>query len=181
MLFYVIKVVCVLSHSSTLWDPMDCLCPWDSPGKNTGVAAVLYLQGIFLTQECNHSLLYLLHWQAGSMVLSLAALAPPGKPIIKVVLRFTFSLSFGLVLPQSFYCWCYLGSSNGCKVYSACSRSSQSFPSCFFFYYWVTYGTRMEMPWPGGSQNRPWGWDLHKRLRACWDCLAFCCCCRFEI
>ena len=83
--------------------------PWDSPGKNTGVAAVLYLQGVFLTQEWNHSLLYLLHWQAGSL-----ALAAPGKPIIKVVLRFTFRLSFGLALAQSFYCWCSFGSSNGC-------------------------------------------------------------------
>ena len=36
----------------TLCDPMDCsspgfLCPWDSPGKNTGVACHFLLQGIF--------------------------------------------------------------------------------------------------------------------------------------
>ena len=39
----------------TLCDPMDCrfLCPWDSPGKNTGVGCFALLQGIFLTQASN--------------------------------------------------------------------------------------------------------------------------------
>ena len=41
--------VCVRSLQScpTLCDPIDCSpsCPWDSPGKNTGVNALL--QGIF--------------------------------------------------------------------------------------------------------------------------------------
>ena len=49
------------------------LCPWDSPGKNTGVGAVL--QGIFPTQGSNLYLLCLLDWQAGSL-----PLGPPGKP-----------------------------------------------------------------------------------------------------
>ena len=54
----------------TLCDPMDCsppgfLCPWDSPGKNTGVGCHGPLQGIFLTQGSNLGLLCLLHWQAG--------------------------------------------------------------------------------------------------------------------
>ena len=39
------------------------LCPWDSPGKNTGVGYHALLQGIFLTQGSNPYLLYLLHWQ----------------------------------------------------------------------------------------------------------------------
>ena len=29
------------------------LCPWDSPGKDTGVGCHLCLQGIFLTQGLN--------------------------------------------------------------------------------------------------------------------------------
>ena len=33
-----------------LW-PARLLCPWDSPGKNTGVGCHFLLQGIFLTQE----------------------------------------------------------------------------------------------------------------------------------
>ena len=40
------------------------LCPWDSPGKNTGIGSHFLLQGIFLTQEPNPHLLCLLHWQA---------------------------------------------------------------------------------------------------------------------
>ena len=31
--------------------------PWDSPGKNTGISCHFLLQGIFLTQELNRSLL----------------------------------------------------------------------------------------------------------------------------
>ena len=51
------------------------LCPWDSPGKNTGVGCHAVLQGIFLTQGLNPCLLQLLHWQPSSLTL-----APPGKP-----------------------------------------------------------------------------------------------------
>ena len=34
------------------------LCPWDSPGKNTGVGCHFLLQGILLTQESNLGLLH---------------------------------------------------------------------------------------------------------------------------
>ena len=51
-------------------------CPWDSPSKNTGVGCHVLLQGIFPTQGSNPCLLYLMHWQAGSLTL-----APPGKPM----------------------------------------------------------------------------------------------------
>ena len=37
----------------------DTLCPWDSPGKNTGVGCHCLLQGIFPTQGSNLHLLYL--------------------------------------------------------------------------------------------------------------------------
>ena len=36
--------------------PARLLCPWDSPGKNTGVVCRFFLQGIFLTQESNPGL-----------------------------------------------------------------------------------------------------------------------------
>ena len=36
-------------------------CPWDFPGKNTGVGCHFLLQGIFLTQGWNPHLLCLLH------------------------------------------------------------------------------------------------------------------------
>ena len=56
----------------TLCDCMDCSppdssCPWDFPGKNTGVGCFFLLQVIFLTQRLNPCLLYLLHRQADSL------------------------------------------------------------------------------------------------------------------
>ena len=39
---------------ATPWTvPTRLLCPWDSPGKNTGVSCHFLLQGIFPTQESN--------------------------------------------------------------------------------------------------------------------------------
>ena len=38
--------------------PTKLLCPWDYPGKNTGVGCHALLQGIFLTQGLNLRLLY---------------------------------------------------------------------------------------------------------------------------
>ena len=61
--------VCMLSCFSPI------LCPWDSPGKYTGVVCHTLLQGIFPTQGLNLCLLCLLHWQMGSLLL-----APPRKP-----------------------------------------------------------------------------------------------------
>ena len=51
--------------------PPRLLCPWDSPGKNTGVSCHALLQGIFPTQGPNPCVV---HWQAESL-----PLAPPGK------------------------------------------------------------------------------------------------------
>ena len=38
--------------------PVRLLCPWDSPGKNTGVGCHFLFQGIFPTQELNLGLLH---------------------------------------------------------------------------------------------------------------------------
>ena len=38
--------------------PTRLLCPWDSPGSNTGVGCHFLLQGIFLTQESNPGFLH---------------------------------------------------------------------------------------------------------------------------
>ena len=69
----------------TLCDAMDCRppgsCPWDSPGKNTGVGCLALLPGIFPTQGPNLHLLCLLHWQVGSLLLP-----PPGKPQVTQML-----------------------------------------------------------------------------------------------
>ena len=65
----------------TLWDSMDC-----SPSGSSVHAifqarilewiSIFLLQGIFLTQGSNLSLLHFLHWQADSLLLM-----PPGKPL----------------------------------------------------------------------------------------------------
>ena len=51
----------------TLWDPYKplptrLLCPWDSPGKNTGVGCHALLQGIFLMQRLSSHFLCLIQW-----------------------------------------------------------------------------------------------------------------------
>ena len=45
------------SQPRGLW-PARLLCPWDSPGKNTGVGCHALLPGIFLTQGSNSGLLH---------------------------------------------------------------------------------------------------------------------------
>ena len=54
--------------------PAGLLCPWDSPGKNTGMGCHALLQWIFPTQGLNPRLSCLLHWQAGTL-----PPPPPGK------------------------------------------------------------------------------------------------------
>ena len=43
------------------------LCPWNFPGKNTGVGCHFLLQGIFPTRGLNP---HFLHWQAVSLTLN---------------------------------------------------------------------------------------------------------------
>ena len=58
-----------------LW-PARLLCPWNSPGKNTGVGCHFLLQGIFPTQGSYLRLLHLLHRQVDSL---------PSQPLNKAV------------------------------------------------------------------------------------------------
>ena len=64
---------CLVAKSClTLWQPHGLqlarlLCPWDSPGKNTGVGYHFLLQGTFLIQGLTPCLLY---WQVDSLPLS---------------------------------------------------------------------------------------------------------------
>ena len=54
------KKVLVAQLCLTLCDPMvtGLLCPWNSPGKNTGVNSHSLLQGIFPTEGLNPGLLH---------------------------------------------------------------------------------------------------------------------------
>ena len=58
--------------------PTRFLCPWNCPGKNTGVGYPFLFQGIFPTQGLNPSLLRVLHWQADSLPLTLLGSPVPG-------------------------------------------------------------------------------------------------------
>ena len=66
--------VCVCAQPCpTLCNPMQTirlLCPWNFLDENTGVNCYFPFQGIFPTEGSNPHLLYLLHWQAGSLPLS---------------------------------------------------------------------------------------------------------------
>ena len=64
--------MCVCSVVSDFCNPMDCrparlLCPWNFPGKITGLGSPFLLQGISLTQGSSPCLLC---WQADSLPLS---------------------------------------------------------------------------------------------------------------
>ena len=69
------KDQCVHTQLSDSWwhpglQPASLLCLWNFPGKNMRVDYHFLLQGIFLTQGSNPSLLCLLHWQADSLAVS---------------------------------------------------------------------------------------------------------------
>ena len=61
------QFVAVVESCPTLCDPTDH-CPWDFPGKDTGVGCHFLLQGIFHLSVDRK--LCLLHWQVDSLPLS---------------------------------------------------------------------------------------------------------------
>ena len=94
----------------SLWlhglQPARLLCPWDSPGKNTGRGCHFPLQEIFQAQGSNPSLLCLLHWQVGSLPLSHL-----GIPIVThEALENLHQLSYAHSSPPGLPCcrWCDL-------------------------------------------------------------------------
>ena len=54
-IMYACQVYSVVSESLRTYRlyPARLLCPWNSPGKNTGVGCHALLQGIFLSQGSN--------------------------------------------------------------------------------------------------------------------------------
>ena len=92
----------VVSHSVRPHglQPVRLLCPWDSPGKNTGVGCHVLLQGIFPTQGSNPGLLqcrwilYHLSHQ-GSRSLGYTALLLKMFLILKRELLLQFSAGVG--------------------------------------------------------------------------------------
>ena len=74
--------------------PARPLCPWDSPGKNTGTGCHFLLWGVFPTQGSNPRLLCLLHWQVNSLPLSMLSL-------YKIVFQTGYLISLQIPLPFS--------------------------------------------------------------------------------
>ena len=69
--------------------PTRLLCPWDFPGKNTGVGCHFLLQGSFLTRGLNP---HPLHWQGDSLPLS-----HQGSPFFPIVLPFSECSTNGII------------------------------------------------------------------------------------
>ena len=97
MMHAYMPIASVLSNSLGRYGPQHVrlLCPWDFPGKNTGVGYHFLLQGIFPTQgskilECG--LLCLLQQQGSSL-----SLAPPGKPVIYKSMLAVWGVPSGLL------------------------------------------------------------------------------------
>ena len=76
-------------------EPTRLLCPWDSPGKNTGVGCHFLLQGIFPTQGLNPGLLqcrkilYHLNYQESIQVGSAFSPIPLVSRIVSDMCRFS--------------------------------------------------------------------------------------------
>ena len=86
--YVLFMLLLLVSHQvvfDSLWPygmkPARLLCPWDFPGKNTGVGCRFLLQGIFPTQRSN---LRLLHWQVDSFPLSHQGSPYTIDPICKI-------------------------------------------------------------------------------------------------
>ena len=77
-LYYITLSRSIMSDSLRphVLQPTRLLCPWDSPGKNTGVGCHFLLQGIFPTQESNPGLPHCRQTQADALTSE-----PPGSPI----------------------------------------------------------------------------------------------------
>ena len=92
----------LLSRVQLLWphglEPASLLCPWDLPGKNTGVGCHFLFQGIFLTQGSNPSLLCPLHRQADSLPMSHL-----GNPLVYIILVNSFLPLYSIPLHEKYH------------------------------------------------------------------------------
>ena len=94
ILWFCIFCVSMLScsvMSDSLWSnglqTARLLCPWDFPGKNTGMACYFLLQGIFSTHGSNSPLLHPLHRQAESLPLEPTRKPTNGRQNINILIK----------------------------------------------------------------------------------------------
>ena len=119
--------------------PARLLCPWDFPGKNTGVGCHFLLQRIFLTQKLNLQLLHFLHWQADSL--------PPHQLGISTLLNLVqqdLSRAMETVPPWhsregQAILWKMLGSPEMCQQWASPDK-------LIIFQYTIIYGNNICVP-----------------------------------
>jgi len=80
-------------------EPARLLCPWDSPGKNTGVGSHSLLQGIFLIQGSD--------WSPALQAESLPY-KPLGKPILGMFYRGIKACLTGTYMYFIFFSNCFV-------------------------------------------------------------------------
>ena len=106
--------------------PARLLCPWNYPGKNTGVGCHFLLNGIFLIQGSNPCLL---HWQVGSLplhhlespIIHLPGIKPTppaleSQSLFVVVVLFIFGCSRSSLLCAGFLYVRWLGATLHCRA-----------------------------------------------------------------
>ena len=106
--------------------PARLLCPWDSPGKNTGVACHCCLQGIFLTQGSNPVLLH--YRQILYSLIHKGSSAWSTRVFCSLALHlFTLlNVSFSISVIQ-FYRWCFCCLCYDVKFKAALSDQCQGY------------------------------------------------------
>ena len=75
------------------------LCPWDSPGMNTGVGCHLLLQGIFQTQELNVGFLH-----CRQILYQLSYKESPTRLIVVIILKYIHILNHYVVHLKLIWC-----------------------------------------------------------------------------
>ena len=119
----ILLYICVFIASDSLQPhglPLAKLfCPWDFPGKNTGVDCRFLFHGIFPTQESNPNLLCLLHWQADFFFFLITA--PPRKPFVYMPIS-NPSLCISMVI--CLYLYLYFGKGNDNPLQYSCLENS---------------------------------------------------------
>ena len=95
---------CTVAKSClTLCGPTRLFCPWDFPGKNTGMGCHFLLQGIFPTQGSNQRLL---HWELDSLPLVPSAKSPNFVYAVVTVAQVYLGSVWASEFAQKASTWC---------------------------------------------------------------------------
>ena len=110
--YNILKKVKLLNHVCSLQphglQPTRIPCPWDSPGKNTGVGCHFLLQGIFPTQGSNLGVPHC--WQMLCHLSHQESSNSQGPSLFPKVLRFQLLIIFDylLMISDNFCLFCFL-------------------------------------------------------------------------